>query len=143
MVYFTCTFDFLFQSHHLWSMLKIKMSQKATMWKSTVMWLQVFLIQLLCGQMSRLVNTSRETHWTSLTSTELKLENTGALQIILVEWTLQWWTLMFNVRTQLDLFTWIFSWKGLIRRVEGRSCEYIFNTTRIFCILIYTMPVYW
>ena len=88
------------------------------MWKSTVLWLQVFLILLLCGQMSRLVNIWRKTHWTSLMSTELKLENTDVLQTTLVERHLQWWTLMCDVRRQLDLFTWDFSWKGLIRRAE-------------------------
>ena len=88
------------------------------MWKSIVLWLQVFLILLLCGQMSRLVNISRKTHWTSPMSTELKLENTDVLQTTLVERHLQWWTLMCDVRRQLDLFTWDFSWKGLIRRAE-------------------------
>jgi len=92
------------------------------MWKSTVMWLQVFLVQLLCGQMSKLVKISRKTHWTSLTSTEFKLENTDALQTTLVEWHLPWWTLMCNVRRQLDLFTGVFSWKVLIRRAEELCC---------------------
>ena len=115
------TFDCLFQSQHLWRRSEIKLSPKVAIWKCFVMWLQEFLIQLQCGQTPHLVNISRETHWTSLTSPERKPENTGALQTTLVERHLQWWTLMCNVRTQGNYRSFYMSFKLERLNKKGRK----------------------
>ena len=70
------------------------------MWQRNAKWLLGFLPQLSFGRLLILVRSFMESCWISLTSEEIREENTNALQATLVEVTHQRCSLMCNVRTK-------------------------------------------
>ena len=70
------------------------------MWQRNAKWLLGLLPQLSFGRLLILVRSFMESCWISLTSEEIRVENTNVLQTTLVEVTHQRCSLMCSVRTK-------------------------------------------